>query len=1478
MNRIYQGKVTAVEIPAPNLLSASNGERNKGEVSNQPEWQPFDPDPKIARQKWQDALWQHHELFQDAVNYYTLALAALAADLQPDTPKGKAALAWREQVRENWLDGFRKAVRYDGPHKRLARWLNVDASMTDEHAAFDVSAKAILKDNGSSATQRGKALLQLLEEADQSDLNQLCVSRLPWLCTPHGQLDATPKNVAQQQESKMLMAILEIHQASADQISAIAKQLDLGCFVTQSPKDQIGGAEARTEAERLFKSAAAKAKSLTAITDNYAKHLDQLGDQLRLPRLGRKPKGAYPLAVVFKLFPTSETWEAFKAATVSLRRKADKLKAAPVEIAADCIAEVRTDADQPVFDYFTNRVLFREPDNKDRAVWFDFDLAAFIEAIKSPHRFFQDTLTREKSAAEIREKLAAMEGRGGKVDDEHDDDEEFASGFGFEGDERIALLRELVTDTLGYVAEAENPGENSERIEYTIQERTLRGFEEIKEKWRKLSEKHQATPEKLIEALNEQQAKQRDDFGSATLYRALTQPKYHPIWRDPGTQKWHTSDPLKAWRAYKELRFELADTERSIRFTPAHAVHSPRYFSFPKKSEKKAKEKKTERKSRLIAYHSEHLAGSLVIEAGIVIRTAEGLKPVRYRLSYSAPRLNRDELRANGDKNLYSVSWIQPMMKALGFSEPDRQNFANCRVTLEPEIPRNQPSLLDENFKPKTIQLRFSPDVESVEMIREVHEMRGQKKLVRIRTRLKKREIVGIWDYQFGGRKEGKKFSPMWLSWPHEKEIKSDFGAWNDSLNHFSCVSVDLGQRDAGAFARLLASYENPVTQRPSRFIGKTGDKDWRAALERSGLFRLPGEDALVWRARTLPNENRPSPDDRNKDDTNLGPDYREELWGERGRPARPWEADETAELMALLEVPTNDEQLSLLSDNWRDELSFPEQNGKLLIAMRRYQSRISRLHRWCWFLKGEEKQQKSACVEIAECEDTRLISAEQRAAATKHDPRLLEELETQLRARLKLAPTLLVRIANRVLPLRGRSWHWDKHRLATDENPIHQLTQGGPSLDSKEHPVWLRGQRGLSLERIEQIEELRKRFQSLNQTLRRKVGGKPPIRRDESVPDPCPDLLEKLDNLKEQRVNQTAHMILAEALGLRLAPPPADKKKLRQEKDQHGVYEKILDRQGNWIGPVDFIVIEDLSRYRATQGRAPRENSRLMKWCHRAVRDKLKQLCEVFGLPVLETPAAYSSRCCSRSGVPGFRAAEVTAGFTQHGQWAWLAGKKDENNNPKEEAQRLLNLDKQLSTAQADLERDWKGKQRPGVCPKRTLFVPSSGGPVFVPVVGTATGSDLQPAVAQADINAAINLALRAIADPNVWSIHPRLRTQRDKKDGSLTAREKRKFGEKNPPKLAVTTGEEPIKDYANPNFFADFAGLVDLAGELGLVWLNKEWTFATLPGEKAAPVPLLHSKSFWGTVKAYQWKRIDAINSERLAAWRNKLNPMPD
>ena len=39
----------------------------------------------------------------------------------------------------------------------------------------------------------------------------------------------------------------------------------------------------------------------------------------------------------------------------------------------------------------------------------------------------------------------------------------------------------------------------------------------------------------------------------------------------------------------------------------------------------------------------------------------------------------------------------------------------------------------------------------------------------------------------------------------------------------------------------------------------------------------------------------------------------------------------------------------------------------------------------------------------------------------------------------------------------------------------------------------------------------------------------------ESSCRDPCPDILTKIDHIKEQRIHQLAHDILAQALGLKL-------------------------------------------------------------------------------------------------------------------------------------------------------------------------------------------------------------------------------------------------------------------------------------------------------------------------------------------------------
>lgn len=171
MNRIYQGRVTKVEKLKPG--------KNRRVLEDQE-----------RLENWPAVLWRHHELFQDAVNYYTLALAAMAEGLGADTAQGGAALAWRNQVRENWRHGSWKALRYEGPRRRLAPFLGADADIADEHAAFDACGRAILGPNGSSPAQRAAALLKLFEEAATIDLNKLCAGRPLFLCTRTDKLGA----------------------------------------------------------------------------------------------------------------------------------------------------------------------------------------------------------------------------------------------------------------------------------------------------------------------------------------------------------------------------------------------------------------------------------------------------------------------------------------------------------------------------------------------------------------------------------------------------------------------------------------------------------------------------------------------------------------------------------------------------------------------------------------------------------------------------------------------------------------------------------------------------------------------------------------------------------------------------------------------------------------------------------------------------------------------------------------------------------------------------------------------------------------------------------------------------------------------------------------------------------------------------------------------------------------------------------------
>ena len=145
MNRIYQGRVSRVEILLP------------GKKGNKPEhW------TELA--DWESALWKHHELFQDAVNYYLFRLAVLARDDGSPLGQLRAQLAgvWESFSRQGRkFKGLRDSLR---PHlapqaatfsfEEAVRLAEADAG--DHLEAAVVAVESLVADlGGDSAIQQG---------------------------------------------------------------------------------------------------------------------------------------------------------------------------------------------------------------------------------------------------------------------------------------------------------------------------------------------------------------------------------------------------------------------------------------------------------------------------------------------------------------------------------------------------------------------------------------------------------------------------------------------------------------------------------------------------------------------------------------------------------------------------------------------------------------------------------------------------------------------------------------------------------------------------------------------------------------------------------------------------------------------------------------------------------------------------------------------------------------------------------------------------------------------------------------------------------------------------------------------------------------------------------------------------------------------------------------------------------------------------
>ena len=228
--------------------------------------------------------------------------------------------------------------------------------------------------------------------------------------------------------------------------------------------------------------------------------------------------------------------------------------------------------------------------------------------------------------------------------------------------------------------------------------------------------------------------------------------------------------------------------------------------------------------------------------------------------------------------------------------------------------------------------------------------------------------------------------------------------------------------------------------------------------------------------------------------------------------------------------------------------------------------------------------------------------------------------------------------------------------------------------------------------------------------------------------------ILDAMKRMREQRVKQLASRIVEAALGVGIERCRSAGRDLPRPRER-------IDNPR--FAPCHAVVIENLKHYRPDELQTRWENRQLMNWSSRKVEKYLSEACQLHGLLLREVQAGYTSRQDSRTGAPGVRCADVPVHEFKTAPW-WhkqvdaAKKKKEEKNGGSARDKYLLDLIK------LD-EATWK-TQRP-------LRIPVNGGELFVSAspCHCCKREDRKVAPAlQADLNAAANIGLKALLDPD--------------------------------------------------------------------------------------------------------------------------------
>jgi len=954
MNRIYQGRVAKVE-----LLGARSDASEQVNI---------------------DILWQHHVLFQDAVNYYLIAIAALASDLE--RPAGKL----RERMAEAWEPFERTSRKFDGLHRSLLR---IHCPGISEKSSMEDGFKAVLAGNLAEPKVLQLAVdLLLFKVSGDAAIQQGGRAYWPRFCNPKARptWDYSTENL--QSSSSKDKLTQSIHQELNEaQRANLANELQLSWMVKLQPDSFFNAEESKKRLEAavnyFIKALAAPDKRQTQFLEKFPEALEELKkllrtvknlDSLSIPKNrggGGNVQSRTFSTLLFKYFPSAMTQSL-------LALHLAKPKAAKVITDADRFAGMGDDpiklarGDRGyVFPAFTSFPIWGAANHGDIS-WIEFDIAAFKEALKTVNQFRLKTDDRLKQRRKYEAAIAYMEGEVKKWEDPEVMENDEPPGQ-LKGDPRREIVRQLLKDRW-----IEN--EMTEGIEYAespraIGRRALRGWDDLIEKWNKKIKPGEIFSEEAYQELNsilvKFQTDHRDDMGDVNLYETLIKNKnYWCLWRKPNAEqrkereKHNWSDHiLKDYRLFLEYHEEIERLKEAIRFTPADAKESRRLFMFSDLTGKSKHEHRTAQ--------PEPESKTQGVKVSVAITTASGeWKEQRVCLGYTAPRLLRDRLRqTEGEETLTSAVWEQPMMEALGWGENCTQDISSCAVSLMPDLDRNGERRFLLNF-PVSLESPVSDE---------------------------QKQRAKRWKNQFNGNKD----TNIHLHWPATMDKKYHDNGWWKCSAPFSFLSADLGTRACASWAQFEVSPGNP--QENERLIGSAEGRAWKARMKFQGQFRLSGEDAKVLeKGRWI-----------------------SEPYGEKGRKADLTETAQAREMAKVLGFSDDD----IL---W-EQKHFPEQNYLLLIAFRRCQGKLARYHRWLRFLRNSKKKTdifKELSKLLTESEinpASKLPSAWSDWIKRRADGPLCADLEHKILQLQEILQREVTELSNRIVPLRGRRWEWVK-------------------------------------------------------------------------------------------------------------------------------------------------------------------------------------------------------------------------------------------------------------------------------------------------------------------------------------------------------------------------------------------------------------------------------------------------------------------